>query len=122
MISSIKTISLPVSDQDRAKKFYCDKLGFKVVREHPFMNDAQWIELQPKDGGTSIVLTTWFDTMPAGSIQGLILGVDDVMETHKALAERGVEISEVETAPWGQFIRLTDSEGNKLVIQQANNQ
>lgn len=115
----IGIISLPVKDQQRAKEFFCDKLGFEVVRDNDFMGDNQrWIELRPQGAETSVVLTTWLD-MPAGSLKGTVILVDDIKATIASLKSKGVAVPELETAPWGAYIQLEDPEGNGWVIQET---
>lgn len=115
----IGIISLPVQDQKRAKDFFCDKLGFEVVRDNDFMGDNQrWIELRPRSSETGIVLTTWLD-MPAGSLKGTVILVDNIENTIASLVSKGVDVPELESAPWGKYIQLDDSEGNGWVIQET---
>lgn len=106
-------------DQQRAKEFFCDKLGFEVVRDNDFMGDNQrWIELRPKGAETSIVLTTWLD-MPAGSLKGAVILVDDIGDTIRSLKSKDVAMPELEDAPWGKYVLLDDTEGNGWVIQET---
>jgi catechol 2,3-dioxygenase-like lactoylglutathione lyase family enzyme len=114
----IQLISIPVSDQQAAKAFYTEKLGFSVQRDDPFQDDARWIQLGVEGGQTGITLVTWFSQMPAGSAQGLVLNVDDVSSMHGDLQAQGVDVSEIESAPWGTFFTLSDPDGNGWVIQQ----
>ncbi len=116
----IGIISLPVEDQQRVKNFFCDILDFEVVRDNEFMGENQrWIELRPKGAETSIVLTTWLG-MPAGSLTGTVILVDDIEATVKTLRTKGVGVPEVEDAPWGKYIQIEDTEGNGWVIQETN--
>lgn len=116
-IKQIQVVSLPVSDQDRARDFYRDKLGFEVLADNP-MGDQRWVQVAPPGGGASITLVTWFPTMPAGSVKGLVLETDDLDHDVKVLAERGVEIQGgIQEAPWGRFVTLDDPDGNGLVVQ-----
>lgn len=120
MFKKIGILSLPVDDQARAKAFFCDMFGFEVVRDNDFMGDnKRWIELRPQNAETSIVLVTWFDHMPAGSLQGNVLMTDDIQTTYARLKDNGLaDLPEIQTAPWGSFIELNDSEGNGWVVQQ----
>ncbi|MDA8183276.1 MAG: VOC family protein [Actinomycetota bacterium] len=77
-ITHIQLLSLPVSDQDRARDFYVDVLGFDLVRDDPTGPDARWVQVAPKGAQTSITLVTWFPTMPAGSVKGTVLETDDL--------------------------------------------
>jgi len=116
----IGIISLPVADQERAKDFFCNKLGFEIVRDNDFMGDnRRWIELRPKGAETSMVLTTWLD-VTAGSLKGTVILVDNINRTIEALKAKGVKVPALEVAPWGKYIQLNDSEGNGWVIQETS--
>lgn len=117
-ITHIDVVSLPVSDQERARDFYVDTLGFELVRQNKMGPVQQWIQVAPKGGQASITLVTWFDTMPAGSLQGLVLHTDDVDAEVSALAGKGVAIPDgVQDAPWGRYAVFADPDGNRLVLQ-----
>lgn len=119
-INRLDIVSLPVSDQHAAKSFYKNKLGFDVVRDHPYEGDQRWIELAPEGDDTSITLVTWFEQMPPGSVQGLVVSSDDVEEARAELQSQGVEISDVQEAPWGRYATFSDPDGNGWVIQEAS--
>ncbi len=115
---SVDIVSIPVSDQDRAQAFYTDILGF-ALRENADMGDGRrWVELVPPAGGASITLVTWFESMPAGSLRGLVLGTDDAHAAFAELRQRGVEFAEpaVQDAPWGQYATFSDPDGNCWVL------
>ncbi|HVQ95665.1 MAG TPA: VOC family protein [Mycobacteriales bacterium] len=116
-ITQIQLLSVPVTDQDRAKAFYVDKLGFELVRDVAMGPAQRWVQLAPKGAETSITLVTWFDSMPAGSLGGLVLETDDLDRDVADLAGRGVPTSEVEDAPWGRYVTLNDPDGNSMVLQ-----
>ena len=118
--SEIIIVSVPVADQARAKAFYAEKLGFGVTMD---AKDAMgpgksWITLQPAGEGVSVTLVNWFESMPAGSLRGLVIAVDDLPGEHARLKAAGVSIDDVTDAPWGRYATLRDSEGNGLVLQQ----
>jgi catechol 2,3-dioxygenase-like lactoylglutathione lyase family enzyme len=128
-LRSISLVSVPVTDQDRAKEFYVDKLGFTV--KFDFVMDAaeagsagaeaRWVMLTPPGGGADITLVTWFgDTTPPGSAK-LSVTCDDADATYAELAARGVQPNnEVEEAPWGRWFGVDDPDGNNwLVVQTA---
>lgn len=112
----IDVVSIPVSDQDRAKTFYADVLGFEVVRDNAFGNGQRWVQLRPPGGEASITLVTWFEGMRPGAVQGLVLQVEDIERLQADLKERGLEIGEVETQPWGRFAAFRDPDGNGWVL------
>jgi predicted enzyme related to lactoylglutathione lyase len=61
----------------------------------------------------------WFESMPAGSLRGLVIATADLNAEHQRLKSLGVDIDDVKDAPWGRYATLRDSEGNGLVLQQA---
>src|SRR5208282_2386760 len=88
-LTNLEVISVPVSDQDRAKQFYAGQLGFSVEIDGSFGESMRWVMLRPPGSGTAITLVTWFDTMPAGSLKGSVLGCDDLEKTLAELTARG---------------------------------
>jgi len=73
MINRIDVVSIPVSDQDRAKAFYRDMLAFIELSDTQMGDGMRWVQLSPPGSSNSVTLVTWFDTMPAGSLRGLVL-------------------------------------------------
>ncbi|MFI1991798.1 VOC family protein [Actinoplanes sp. NPDC020271] len=117
-IAHLDVVSLPVGDQERARDFYVDVLGFDLIRQNAMGPAAQWIQVGPKGGQTSITLVTWFDSMPAGSLQGLVLHADDLDAEVAALVDKGVDVpGGVQEAEWGRFAVFTDPDGNRLVLR-----
>ena len=123
MIVSVKFVSVPTRDQDRALAFYTETLGFRLITDQPFgppgAEPAQrWIELGIGHSDTRFVLFT-----PPGDedkVGGRFSGAracDDVEATHRQLTQRGVEFESPPTrAPWGMFAVMLDSEGNRFVL------
>jgi len=114
-----RIISIPVSDQDASRSFYGDNLGFELLRDDPMGQDRRWVQMSPPGAETSITLVTWFEDMPPGSVQGLVLETTDLPSSHAQLRERGVEITDIEEAPWGRFSTFRDPDGNGWVLQEA---
>jgi catechol 2,3-dioxygenase-like lactoylglutathione lyase family enzyme len=112
----VAIVSVPVADQDRARDFYRDKLGFKVVAEAPMGPDRRWVQLAGPGGGSAITLVTWFESMPAGSLRGLVIDTADIEAEHARLLAAGVAIEEIKREPWGRYAMLRDTEGNSLVL------
>src|SRR6476646_8619284 len=102
-INRIAIISIPVKDQQLAKAFYTEKLGFTVQAENPMGPNQTWIQLGIPGAQTSITLVTWFDNMPPGSAQGMVLDTSDIVGDHAELQAKGVDVSPVEAQPWGTF-------------------
>ena len=121
-LNNLEVISVPVSDQERAKRFYAEQLGFAVVMDGTFGEDMRWVMLEPPGSRTKITLVNWFDTMPAGSLRGAVLGCDDLEQTLAELASRGVRFHEetIGEAPWGRWKTFDDPDGNSWIVQQNN--
>lgn len=119
-ISSVQLFSLPVADQDRAREFYVDVLGFDLIRDNPMGPDSRWVQVGPHGGSTSITLVTWFDTMPPGSVKGTVLETDDLDGDVERLRGRGVQIGDIEDQPWGRFVTFDDPDGNGIVLQATS--
>jgi catechol 2,3-dioxygenase-like lactoylglutathione lyase family enzyme len=118
-ITHVQVLSVPVADQDRARDFYVNTLGLDLVADTPMGPDQRWVQVAPKGSSTSMTLVTWFSTMPAGSLTGLVLGTSDVDGEAERLRAAGVEVSEPEDAPWGRYVTLTDPDGNGLIVAGA---
>ena len=113
-------VSVPVSDQDRAKAFYVDQLGLELVRDDDSVPGLRWVQVAPTAGGTALTLVTWFESMPAGSLQGLVLTSDDLQADYEQLAAKGVEFDQpLQERPWGAEAVIRDPDGNAIVLQQA---
>ena len=118
-VRRIAIVSVPVSDQEAAKRFYTDMLGFSTVRDNPMGPDQRWVQVGPPGAETSVTLVTWFPGMRPGSITGLVLETDDVAADHARLRSRGGGISDLAEVPWGRYATFTDPDGNGWVLQQT---
>jgi catechol 2,3-dioxygenase-like lactoylglutathione lyase family enzyme len=122
-ITSISVVSIPVSDQDRAARFYTGALGYTLMADTADTDD-RWVMLSPPGGGAAITLVTWFPTMPPGSLKGLVVDCDDADKTLTDLRGRGVAVDqeEVQDASWGRWFSLGDPDGNGIVVRQPPEQ
>jgi uncharacterized glyoxalase superfamily protein PhnB len=68
-----------------------------------------------------VTLVTWFESMPAGSLKGSVLGCDDLEQTIDELTARGVSFAEdeIQEAPWGRWKTFDDPDGNSWILQQT---
>jgi catechol 2,3-dioxygenase-like lactoylglutathione lyase family enzyme len=116
----IDIVSVPVADQDRARRFYTEMLDFTVAVDDDSGAD-RWVMLTPPGGGAKITLVTWFPTMPPGTLKGLVLSCTGIEGTYKLLAERGAKLTpHIETADWARWFGLNDPDGNGIVIQEES--
>ncbi|PSV24019.1 MULTISPECIES: VOC family protein [unclassified Photobacterium] len=119
-ISRVDTVSIPVSDQNQALKFYRDALGFELIRDHCSNNKKRWLQLAPRGAETTISLVTPFGGMEAGTVQGLVVQTDDIQLTHKELKQRGVLLSSIVNLVGGKFATFNDPDGNGWVLIEAS--
>ena len=118
MITNVKFVSIPTSDQDRALKFWTDQVGFTLMTDQPFSDKQRWIELKIRDSDTRFVLfTPDGQEERIGSFFNGALACDDVEATHRQLGERGVEFDgPPQKQPWGTFATFRDPDGNRFVL------
>ena len=102
----ITIVSIPVSDSQRAKRFYMDVMDFNLLRESPMGPGMNWIQLQPRYGGATITLTTWFDYLKPGGQQGLMLHVPDIDAERERLIGKGLDVAPIEEQPWGRYTTI----------------
>ena len=114
----IELIQVPVSDIDRAKAFYVDQVGFNADHDHQVSDEIRFVQLTPPGSACSIALTTGAHGMKPGSIEGVQVVVDDADAARAELADRGVEVTEVQDFPWGRFVFFSDPDGNGWSVQQ----
>lgn len=118
MIVSVKFVSVPTHDQDRALAFYTEKLGFRLITDQPFGSGQRWIELGIGHSETRFVLfTPPGEEGKVGSRFSGALACDNVEATYRQLSERGVSFEAPPARqPWGMFAVMLDSEGNRFVL------
>ncbi|MBV9843276.1 MAG: VOC family protein [Sphingomonadaceae bacterium] len=114
----IAIVSVPVTDQTRARDFYTGVMNFALLREQEMQPGTRWIQLQPKSGGATIALVTWFDSLKPGGQQGLMVHVDDIAAEHARLERAGASPSPIGQEPWGRFTMLEDPDGNGWIVAQ----
>ena len=114
----LELVAVPVSDVDRAKAFYSEKVGFHADHDHHVSDEIRFVQLTPPGSACSIALGKGISTAAAGSAQGLQLVVADVEAARAELVGRGVEVSEVQDYPWGRFVFFSDPDGNGWAVQE----
>ena len=118
MDMKLELVAIPVTDVDRAKAFYVDQAGFNADHDHKVSDDLRFVQLTPPGSACSISLGTGVTDAAPGSVTGLQMVVSDIEAAHAHLADRGVEVSEVQDFPWGRFVFFADPDGNRWAVQQ----
>jgi predicted enzyme related to lactoylglutathione lyase len=114
----IELIAVPVSDVDRAKAFYTEQAGFNADHDHEVSDEIRFVQLTPPGSACSIAIGRGVIDTPPGSAQGLQMVVADINAARAELAERGVEVGDVQEFPWGSFVFFSDPDGNGWAVQQ----
>ncbi|MDQ2959482.1 MAG: VOC family protein [Candidatus Dormibacteraeota bacterium] len=128
---TLELVVVPVSDIDRAKAFYMDKVGFRLLVDHSAGEDFRVVQLVPPGSACAIALMK-NDTAP-GSVQGLHLVVADIDAARAQLVENGVEVTEVyhfgmagqtpghdpNRTDYNSFISFSDPDGTGWLVQEV---
>lgn len=125
----LEVVVVPVSDVDRAKQFYAEKVGFAVDHDTQISENYRIVQLTPRGSGCSIVIGTDNQKMVPGSFRGLQLVVSDIQAAYAHLTSHGVAVSAVKHfegstlvdgpgGPWNSFIVFSDPDGNEWAVQE----
>ena len=114
----LELVAIPVSDVDRAKKFYTEQVGFHADYDQRVNEAIRFVQLTPPGSACSIALGEGIVDGEPGSVRGLQMVVSDINTAHAELARRGVEVSEIQVLAWGSFVYFDDPDGNHWAVQQ----
>jgi catechol 2,3-dioxygenase-like lactoylglutathione lyase family enzyme len=132
MDMKLELIVLPVTDVDRAKKFYEDA-GFRLDVDHRAGDEFRVVQLSPPQSACSIAIGTGISQSTPGSVQGLHLVVTDIEQARAELVDRGIDVSEPfhfggegqtpglhpERESYGSFATFSDPDGNGWLVQEV---
>jgi catechol 2,3-dioxygenase-like lactoylglutathione lyase family enzyme len=120
-IRDVRTVGVPVRDQDKALAFYTGVLGFETRLDVPAGAASRWIEVAPAGATTTIALVTAHDGVPAGVETGIRLTSADADADHESLVGRGVDADEVLHWPGvPPMFAFRDLDGNGLELVQQS--
>jgi catechol 2,3-dioxygenase-like lactoylglutathione lyase family enzyme len=128
----IEVVTIPVSDIDRVRDFYSEKVGFVVDIDFKVSDDVRLVQLTPPGSACSIHLGTSTIAMEPGSVDGVFLVVSDVLAARAELVERGVDVGDVQVFDEGAYrparegenldlvgcVFFSDPDGNRWCVQQ----
>ena len=114
----LELVYVPVTDVDRAKAFYVEKIGFNADHDHQVNPELRFVQLTPPGSACSIAIGTGLTEMAPGSIKGLQMVVRDAQAAREELLQRGAPVSEVEVLAWGSFVYFADPDGNTWALQE----
>ena len=114
----IELLPVPVSDIDRAKRFYVEQVGFNADYDHRVDETTRFVQLTPPGSACSILLDHGMTGMRPGSLEGIQVVIADADAARRQLLDNGVEAGEVQELPWGRFVFFSDPDGNRWSLQQ----
>ena len=129
----LELVVVPVSDVDRAKTFYTEKVGFNLDVDHRASEDFRVVQLTPPRSACSISIGKGITGAAPGSVEGLHLVVSDIEAARAELVDRGVDVSKVfhfesgkrvpgpdpQRRDYGSFLSFSDPDGNSWVVQEV---
>ncbi len=123
MINKIGKVTVYVKDQEQAKDFWLNKIGFVLKFEQPMGPNASWIEVGPsKDEFTTLVLyskSAMEQQKPSAVAHPSILfSTTDIESTFEKLKQNGVEVGEMMRMPFGTMFTFKDQDGNEYLIRE----
>ncbi|WP_415857088.1 glyoxalase superfamily protein [Sinomonas sp. G460-2] len=113
----LELVFVPVSDVDRAKDFYVNKVGFNADYDERVNENLRFVQLTPPGSGCSIAIGEGLNDAPPGTAPSLQLVVNDIQAAYDHLKGNGVDCSEIDIQDWGHFVYFTDPDGNKWAVQ-----
>lgn len=125
----LEVVVVPVTDVDRAKRFYSEQVGFVVDVDHQPNEQFRVVQLTPPGSGCSVTIGKGLADMKPGTLKGLQLVVADINAARAELVERGVDVSPVKHfedgamvdgpgGPWNSFLFFDDPDGNSWAVQE----
>ncbi len=123
MISGVRSVGIYVGDQDRAKRFWIEQMGFEAIQDTPMGQGEgapRWIEVAPPDRHVILVLFTPDEQKDRiGSFSNVLFHCDDIEQTHRELTGRSVEFTEAPRREfWGWWAVFKDPDGNTYGLGQ----
>ncbi len=128
----LELVVVPVTDVDRAKRFYAEQLGFNVDVDDSPNEQFRVVQLTPPGSACSITIGKGLTEAVPGTLQGVQISVGDIDAAHAQLVERGVDATPVRhidqaTGAWvdgkggdyNSFIFFKDPDGNGWAIQES---
>jgi catechol 2,3-dioxygenase-like lactoylglutathione lyase family enzyme len=129
----LELVLLPVSDVDRAKAFYTEKLGFHLDVDHQPNEAFRVVQVTPPGSACSVTFGIGITEAQPGTYRGTHLVVEDIEVVRDELVGRGVEVSAVRHmtpegwedgvdpnhAKYNSFADFADPDGNTWVLQEV---
>ena len=119
MIKQISTVAVYVEDQQRAKQFWTEQVGFAVTAEFPMGPNTFWLEVGPEGAQSRLVLypksmmSNWEEQKAS-----IVFESDDVLGAYETMKAKGVEFAgEPQQMQWGTYVSFRDLDGNEFLLK-----
>jgi predicted enzyme related to lactoylglutathione lyase len=121
MIGGVTQVVVEVEDQDRAKRFWTEQLGFQLVQDAPY-GQERWLEVRTPDQAVVLVLalrqgerpTAPHPSLPTSNV---MFYAQDLQQTYQELTARGVEFPQPPVhQPFGWWSLFADPDGNRFAL------
>ena len=123
VVNKLTMFQMAVNDMPKAKEFYADALGMKVVKDYRHDDQNWWVSLNAPEGDITVTLTTNHQHMKPGTMT-LYFATSDIAAAHQTLSSRGVKVKDIQNDLYGpgsgvKFFQLNDPDGNLIHIAEA---
>jgi catechol 2,3-dioxygenase-like lactoylglutathione lyase family enzyme len=121
-MTHVRTVIVPVSDQDRALEFYEGKLGFEKRADIPY-GEERWIDVAPPGAETTISIVPPSEGESAGVDTNISFATTDAAAAHAELHASGVEVDEEVMRPGGgapPMFFFRDPDGNRFLVVERD--
>jgi len=125
MITGVGKVVIEVQDQERAKAFWTEIIGFELVQDMPYQQE-RWLEVRSPDRAIDVVLELRGDgrdhpnvpeTLPTSNV---MFRCDDLAATYEELSARGVQFPQPPIQmPFGSWSMFNDTEGNRFALSET---
>ena len=126
MINGVSNVGIEVDDQDRAKAFWVETMGFELVQDTPYKGGARWLEVRTPDKAVVVGLHLREGGSPAQpdpmlATSNVWFDCDDLQATYEQLSARGVRFTQAPVELFfGWWSVFTDTEGNAFALTQRH--
>jgi catechol 2,3-dioxygenase-like lactoylglutathione lyase family enzyme len=115
--AQVVSVSVPVSDQESAREFYVDTLGFELLVDNSWRESMRWIEVAPEGSATSLMLVSWSESLLPSLYRVIVITTEDIQEIYEELVAKGIffDLPPTELSNGTQAM-FRDPDGNALVF------
>jgi catechol 2,3-dioxygenase-like lactoylglutathione lyase family enzyme len=114
----IEVVFIGVSDVDRAKDFYVNKLGFNPDQDHTVSDDLRFVQVTPPGSACSVVFGKGVTDTAPGATKNVMMVIDSAQAAYDELTANGIEAQGPDAQPWGNFVSFSDPDGNFWTLQE----